>query len=99
MPLTVMDRSALTRASTMSSERGSDTTGYELASTVISGALYSTPMVWTGWLGVAMMLVGCDNVLALQPLPEDTPVAASSLALGFAHTCTIRHDGTLVCWG
>src|SRR5258706_11710110 len=50
------------------------------------------------WL-VLIALAGCDKVLGLQALPERPEAIGSTLAAGVGHTCAIRSDGALLCWG
>ncbi|HEY1553265.1 MAG TPA: hypothetical protein VGF94_00455 [Kofleriaceae bacterium] len=58
-----------------------------------------------GWVGWLVVLAGCDRVLGLDPVPPlpDAPVQApgnwAQVAEGGAHSCGIRLDGSLWCWG
>lgn len=57
------------------------------------------------WLGLLVALVGCDRILNLQtvtsvdaeiPLPPGDWLMSAS---GAVHTCALRMDGSLWCWG
>src|SRR2546430_11401960 len=48
-----------------------------------------------------VLLAACDSVLGLGAVHVDAPTATGWQALdtGTYHTCAIRRDGTLWCWG
>lgn len=60
------------------------------------------------WVLVALALTGCDKVFGFDSVPA-TPVDAapdasmagtwSAVTAGYQHTCAIKLDGTLWCWG
>src|SRR5437660_1623629 len=86
----------------MSSERRSDSTGLESASTRICAGIYSLVVGLGRWLCVAMMLAGCDKLLGLATVASpdaQAPVVWTAVAAGRAHTCAVRDDGSLWCWG
>jgi len=55
------------------------------------------------WLALMVVLGACDKLFGLQeiPRPDVPPVyfIATPIAGGAAHTCRIRADSTLWCWG
>ncbi len=51
-----------------------------------------------GWIGLIVALAGCDQVFSLDR--DDLPAGDwASVASGDRHTCGIKLDGTLWCWG
>ncbi len=57
--------------------------------------------MWSRWIVTIVLIAGCDQVWGLER-PDEVPVAAGtwrSLSAGERHTCGIRVDGTLWCWG
>lgn len=64
------------------------------------GMRWASLAAWIG-LGLAPGLTGCDVVFGLARAPEATlaPGDWASVSAGSTHTCGIRLDGTLWCWG
>ncbi len=59
-------------------------------------------MRWASWLCVAAALAGCDRVFGLTQLEivdARAPGDWAQISAGRAHTCGIKLDGTLWCWG
>ena len=57
------------------------------------------------WLGLLVLLVGCDTVFGLHrpdgPEVDAAPMVGSwtAVALGGHHACGLKTDGSLWCWG
>src|SRR5215831_2136640 len=50
---------------------------------------------------VVVALAGCDKLLSLDDLhpPQFVTPGPATIAGGAGHTCWIREDGALFCWG
>lgn len=57
--------------------------------------------MWARWLVMLAAISGCDQVWGLERPPEIPPATGTWRAVtsGGRHTCGIRDDGTLWCWG
>src|SRR3569623_1879839 len=57
------------------------------------------------WLALLLLLAGCDRLLGLDTVPSAPTDAMtdvgfwSAVAAGETHTCAVRDDSTLWCWG
>ena len=57
--------------------------------------------MWARWHVVFVLIAGCDQVWGLER-PAEIPAPAGTwrvVSAGDRHTCGIRTDGTLWCWG
>src|SRR5438067_13739132 len=58
-------------------------------------------MIGRSSVGLLVAVAACDGLLALQHVPDPNIVApsATTITAGDHHSCWIRGDGMLLCWG